>query len=93
MPAKKDVASTSTADKGRKGVRIGASSGRSQSEKPTELLSKQEFQEHFCILNDIFVHLVDEDPTSIEKEAREAIFFTKEQFNVGLHFLLLSLFK
>lgn len=78
MPVKKDVASTSTAGKGRKDVRTGTSSGRSQSEKPAELLSEREFRERFCILNDISVHLVDGNPTSIEKEAREAIFFTKE---------------
>ncbi|KAL6328695.1 hypothetical protein AAG906_003381 [Vitis piasezkii] len=34
--------------------------------------------QRFCISSDISVHLVDGDPTSTEKEARDAIFFNKE---------------
>ena len=36
---------------------------------------------------------MDGDPTSTEKAAQGAIFFSKEQFNVGLRFSLPSLFK
>ena len=39
------------------------------SEKPTELLNEKEFRECFCIPNGVSVHLVDGDPTSIEKAA------------------------
>ena len=63
------------------------------SEKPTELLNEQEFCECFCIPNGVSVHLVDGNPMSIEKAAQGAIFFSKEQFNVGLRFPLQSLFK
>ena len=93
MPAKKDIASTSAASKCRKGGRAGASSESPSSEKPTKFLNEQEFREHFCISDGVFVHLVDGDPTSTEKTAQGAIFFSKEQFNVGLYFSLPSLFK
>ena len=93
MSAKKDVASSSAADKGNKVVRAGVSSGRSSSKKPTELLNEREFREHFCIQNGISIHLLDGDLTSTEKVAQEGIFFSKEQFNVGLRFPLSSLLK
>lgn len=93
MPAKKEVASIDAAGKGRKGGRTGTSSRHSNSEKPTRLLSEREFCECFYIPNNISVHLVDGDLTSTKKEAQDAIFFSKEQFNVGLRFPLLSIFK
>lgn len=93
LPAKKDVASSNAACKGKKDVRAGMSVGRSSSEKPTKLLNEQEFRERFCILNGISVYLVDGDPTSTKKEAHGGIFFSKEQFNVGLCLPLLSLLK
>lgn len=78
MSAKKGITSTSTTSKGKKGGRIGASSRRSHLEKPVELLFERKFRERFRIPNGISVHLVDEDPTSIEKKAPNAIFFSKE---------------
>ncbi|RVX23748.1 hypothetical protein CK203_000026 [Vitis vinifera] len=53
-----------------------------QTERPTELLFEQEFWESFRIPNDVFILLVDDDPTLIEKQSHNAIYFTKEQFNV-----------
>lgn len=93
MPAKKDATSTSAAGNGKNGGRVEASSVCSNSKKPTELLFEREFREPFYILNGISVHLVDEDPTFIEKEAPSTIFFNKELFNAGLRLPLLSLFK
>lgn len=93
VPAKGGVTLTSTAGKGKKGGRTGTSIGCSNSEKPTKLLTEREFREHFRIPNGISIHLVDGNPTSIEKEALNAIFFSKEQFNAGLCLPLTSLFK
>ena len=78
---------------GGKGGRVGVSFRRPSLEKPTKLLNEQEFHERFCILNGVFVQLADGDPTSTEKAAQGAIFFSKEQFNAGLCFPLPSLFK
>ncbi|RVW81022.1 hypothetical protein CK203_045343 [Vitis vinifera] len=44
----------------------------------TSVVMKGGRTERFCILSDISVHLVHGDPTSTEKEARDAIFFIKE---------------
>ncbi|RVW18280.1 hypothetical protein CK203_116029 [Vitis vinifera] len=86
MPAKKDIASTSA--QRWEGWPNRCKFWTPSSEKPTELLNEQEFRECFCIPNGVSVHLVDGDPTSIEKAAQGAIFFSKEQFNVGLRFPL-----
>ena len=93
MPTKKYIASTSVVGRGKKGGRAGISSERLSSEKPTELFNEQEFREHFCIPNGVFIQLVDGDSTFTEKVAQGAIFFSKEQFNVGFRFPLPSLFK
>lgn len=93
MPAKKNATSTSAAGNGKNGGRVGASSVCSNSKKPTKLLFEREFRERFCISNGISIHLVDGDPTFIEKEAPSAIFFNKELFNAGLRLPLPSLFK
>lgn len=87
------VASTSTTGKGKKGGQANATTGRTNLEKPIELLIERGFRELFYIPNDISIHLVDGDPMSIEKEAPSAIFFTNEQFNTRLHLPLPSLFK
>ncbi|RVW91808.1 hypothetical protein CK203_045906 [Vitis vinifera] len=68
-------------------ARIGVSFGSPSSGKPTKLLNEQEFRERFFIPNGVSIQLVDGDPTSIEKTAHGAIFFSKEQFNVGSTFL------
>lgn len=78
MPTKQDVASSNATGKGKKVVWAGMSSGRSGSEKPTELLNEQEFHERFCISNGISVHLVGGDLAFTEKEAQGGIFFNKE---------------
>ncbi|RVW23190.1 hypothetical protein CK203_099567 [Vitis vinifera] len=78
---------------GGKGGRVGVIFRRPSLEKLIELLNEREFHERFCILNGVFVQLADGDPTSTEKAAQGAIFFSKEQFNAGLCFPLPSLFK
>ena len=93
MPAKKDIASSSAAGQDKKGGQTSVSPGRPSSGKPTELLNEREFREHFFIPNGVSVQLVNGDPMSTEKTAHDAIFFSKEQFNVGLHFSLSYLFK
>ncbi|KAL6314838.1 hypothetical protein AAG906_029053 [Vitis piasezkii] len=75
--ARKRIASSSAIGQGGKGGRTVMSSGRPNSGKPTELLNEREFG----------------DLTSTEKAAHNAIFFSKEQFNAGLRFPLLFLFK
>lgn len=93
MSAKKNATSTSVVGKGKNGGQVGASSVYSNSKKPTKLLFELEFRERFCIPNGISIHLVDGDPTFIEKEAPSAIFFNKELFNAGLRLPLPSLSK
>lgn len=61
--------------------------------RPTELLNEREFREHFSISNDISVQLMEGDVVSSEKAGDNAMYFTREQFNAGLHLLLPSLFK
>ena len=80
MSANKEVASSS-------------SSGDAHAEKSVDKLSVKEFRERFCIPNGVFVELTDGEAVSTEKTEDNAIFFTNEQFNVGLRFPLLSLFK
>lgn len=51
------------------------------------------FKDHFFFSNGVSVQLVEGGAVSIEKYEDHAMYFTKEQFNAGLHFLLPSLFK
>ena len=88
MLAKKYVASFSTARPSGKG-----GSCCLYSRKPTEVLNEWEFRDHFCLLNSVSIQLVDGNPMSTEKVMHNTIYFTKEQFNAGLRFPLLSLFK
>ncbi|RVW75917.1 hypothetical protein CK203_051834 [Vitis vinifera] len=68
-----------------------SSSGDAHAEKSVDKLSVKEFRERFCIPNGVFVELVDGEVVTTEKFEDNAIFFTKEQFNVGLQFPLSSL--
>ena len=70
-----------------------SSSGDAHAEKSVDKLNVREFREHFCIPNGVFVELMDGEVVTTEKSEDNAIFFTKEQFNVGLRFPLPSLFK
>ena len=63
------------------------SSGRPDPRKPTKLLNEREFHKLFFIPNGVSIQLVEGDLTSTEKIARNAIFFSKEQFNAELRFL------
>ena len=63
-------------------------------EKTIDKLDVKEFRERFCIPNDVYINLVNEEaamPT--EKGEENVILFTKEQFNAGLRFPLSALFK
>ena len=88
MHAKNDVASSSAAGPSGKG-----GFGRPYPGKPTEVLNEREFHDRFCLPNGVSVQLVDGDAMSIEKVGHNAIYFIKEQFNVGLRFPLSSFFK
>ena len=64
------------------------------SEKAIDKLNAKEFRERFRIPHDVLIDLVNEEaamPT--EKGGKNAILFTKEQFNAGLRFPLPALFK
>ena len=88
MPAKKDVAPSSAAGQSGKNA-----FGSVYTEKPVDKLNVGQFCECFCIPNGVSVQLVDGEAISTEKSADNAIYFSKEQFNAGLQFLLPSLFK
>ena len=88
MSAKKDAASSSAAGQSDKDA-----SEEVHAEKSVDKLNVREFYERFCIPNGLSVQLVDGKAVSTEKSADNAIYFTKEQFNVGLLFPLPSLFK
>ncbi|KAL6351384.1 hypothetical protein AAG906_035176 [Vitis piasezkii] len=88
MLAKKYVASSSAVGPSGKG-----GFGRPYTGKPTEVLNEREFRDNFYLSNGISVQLVDGDAMSTEKVGHNAIYFTKEQFNVGLRFPLPSIFK
>ena len=88
MPMKKYVASSNAVGP------IGKSaSEQSYSGKPTNKRNEREFRERFCFPNGISIQLVDGDAMNTKKAAHNAIYFSKEQFNAGLHFPLPSLFK
>lgn len=59
--------STNAVGKGQKGGRKGTGVGRTWTGRLIELFSEWEFQEGFCIPNNIFVLLVGSDPIPIEK--------------------------
>lgn len=61
--------------------------------KPTKILNEREFQDCFYFSNDTSVQLVEGGVVTIENAEDNAMYFTKEQFNSGLHFPLPSIFK
>ena len=63
-------------------------------EKSTDKLSVKEFRNRLCIPNTVIVEFVNgKDVVSTEKAEKNAIVFTKEQFNAGLRLPLPALFK
>ncbi|RVW59279.1 hypothetical protein CK203_113065 [Vitis vinifera] len=88
MSANKDTTSSSAAGQSGKDA-----SEEVYAEKSVDKLNVREFYERFYIPNGVSIYLVDGEALSIEKSVNNAIYFTKEQFNVGLRFPLPSLFK
>ncbi|XP_034686782.1 uncharacterized protein LOC117915339 isoform X1 [Vitis riparia] len=93
MLAQGGVAFTSAAGKGKKDGWTRKGVDRTYLEKPIELHSEWEFREQFRIPNDISIRLMNSGPVPTEKESHNVVVFSKEQFNVRLHFPLLSLFR
>ncbi|RVX13673.1 hypothetical protein CK203_010357 [Vitis vinifera] len=63
-------------------------------EKAIDKLNAKEFRERFRIPHDVLIDLVNEEAAMpSEKGGKNAILFTKEQFNAGLRFPLPALLK
>lgn len=93
MPTKRDTASSNEARQGGKSGWTTVSSECPYLGKPIELLNKREFRNCLYFPNGISVQLVEGDLMPTEKVGYNVIYFTKEQFNAGLHFPIPSLFK
>ena len=93
ISARGGVTSTSEAGKTKKNVRLREGVRWTNEDKLIELLTEREFRELFRMPCGIAICLMDGGPMSTEEESFNAIIFSKEQFNVGLRFLLPSLFK
>ncbi|KAL6325256.1 hypothetical protein AAG906_023101 [Vitis piasezkii] len=93
ISARGGVTSTSEAGKTKKNVRLREGVRWTNEDKLIELLTEREFRERFRMPCGIAICLMDGGPVSTEEESFNAIVFSKEQFNVGLRFLLPSLFK
>lgn len=93
MSSKKDIVASGASEQSGAIVRADQSLAHPLSIKPTELLSKQEFQERFQIPNRVSVQLLKDGPVPAENSGDNTICFTKEQFHVGLHLPLPYLFK
>lgn len=93
MLARGIIASTNTGSRGQKGGQNCVRAGSPRSECSVDLLSKQEIRDHFCILNNVSILLVDGEPMPAEKLSYNSTYFSKAQFNVGLHFPLRSVLK
>ena len=85
--------STSAAGKGKKSVWPREAIERADVQKSIEQLNVWEFRKHFHVLLGISIRLLGGDLVSTEQEPLNDIVLSKEQFNVGLCFLLPSLFK
>lgn len=92
MSAREGVAFTSGSGRPWKSGRKDTKVKHLRSERSVDVLSEQEFRACFHILDRIFIHLVDETPSS-EKQPHNAMYFNKEQFTAGLHLPLPYLFK
>ena len=79
MSANKEATSSSSSEQSGK-----VASGDVHAKKSVDKLNVKEFREHFCIPNGVFVELMDGKVVTTEKSEDNAIFFTNEQFNVGL---------
>ena len=79
MSANKEVTSSSSSGQNEKDA-----SRDVHAEKSVDKLNVREFRERFYIPNGVFVELMDGKVVTTEKSEYNAIFFTNEQFNVGL---------
>lgn len=93
MSQKKDIIAFGATGQGGPSCQADSSPVRSLLTKPIELLNEREFRERFSIPNGVSVQLVEGGVSSTEKAGDNAMYFTKEQFNVGLRLPLPSLFK
>lgn len=93
MSQKKDIIASDATGQGGLSCRADSSPARSLLTKQIELLNEREFRERFSIPNGVSVQLVEGGTSSTKKAGDNAMYFTKEQFNVGLHLPLPSLFK
>lgn len=93
MSQKKDIIPSGAIGQGGPSCRADSSPARSLLTKPIELLNEREFRERFSIPNGVSVQLVEGGAGSTEKAGDNAMYFTKEQFNVGLRLPLPSFFK
>lgn len=93
MSQKKCIIASGATGQSGPSCRADSSPARSLLTKPIELLNEREFRERFSIPNGVSVQLVEGGAGSIEKAGDNAMYFTKEQFNVGLRLPLPSLFK
>lgn len=93
MSSKKDIIASGASEQSGAIVRENQSPAHPLSIKPTELLREREFREHFHIPNGVSVQLLEDGPVPVENSGDNTIYFTKENFNTGLCFLLPSLFK
>lgn len=88
MLARGVIASTNTGSRGQKGGQNCVRAGSPRSECSVNLLSKQEIRDHFCILNNVSIPLVDDEPMPTEKLSYNSTYFSKAQFNARLRFPL-----
>lgn len=93
MSAREGIAFTSGSGRPWKSGRKDTKVRHLRSERPVDVLSEQEFRACFHIPDRIFIHLVDDETPSSEKQSHNATYFNKEQFTAGLHLPLPYLFK
>lgn len=87
------IASTNGGARAYKGGRKDTGANRLGSERPIDLLSKQEFRARFSIPDSVSILLVDGEPLTSDKQSHNAMHFCKEQFNASLCFPFPSIFK
>ena len=83
----------STSSRSQRGESKSSQFNCSKRKCPIGELSEQEFCARFYIFDSIFIQLADREALSIDKLPHNMVYFTKEQFAVGLRLPILSLVK